>query len=45
MVEFLYSVGYEERVFDLEKITGIQKVTFVFLPGSNFDFEWFQFKR
>ncbi|WP_400246136.1 glycoside hydrolase family 2 TIM barrel-domain containing protein [Niallia sp. JL1B1071] len=44
MVEFLYSDSYEERVFDLEKITGLQKVTFVFLPGSNFDFEWFQFK-
>ena len=45
LVEFLYSDGYEERVFDLEKITGVQKVTFIFLPGSNFDFGWFRFER
>lgn len=44
MVEFHKSDGYEEQAFDLEKVTGVQKVTFVFLPGSNFDFGWFQFK-
>lgn len=45
MVEFPHSNGYEERVFDLEKVTGMQKVTFVFLPGSNFDFGWFRFEQ
>lgn len=45
IVEFKKSEGYEEQVFDLEKVTGIQKVTFVFLPGSNFDFNWFRFER
>ncbi|MED3794377.1 glycoside hydrolase family 2 TIM barrel-domain containing protein [Niallia alba] len=44
MVEFHKSDGYEEQEFDLEKVIGVQKVTFVFLPGSNFDFGWFQFK-
>ena len=44
IVEFMYSDDYEEQVFDLEKITGVQKVTFVFLPGSNFDFGWFRFE-
>lgn len=45
IIEFSKSDGYEERVFELEKITGNQKVTFVFLPGSNFDFGWFRFER
>lgn len=37
--------GYEEKSFELEKITGKQKVTFIFLPGCIFDFEWFRFER
>ena len=43
LVEFTQSDEYEERIFKLEKITGIQKVTFIFLPGCNFDFGWFRF--
>lgn len=42
-IEFTYSEAYEERSFELEHITGMQRVTFLFLPGSNFDFGWFQF--
>ncbi|MNJ44956.1 hypothetical protein D3C77_400300 [compost metagenome] len=45
LVEFTQSDGYEERVFDLEKINGMQKITFIFLPGSNFDFGWFRFEK
>ncbi|CAM3606651.1 glycoside hydrolase family 2 TIM barrel-domain containing protein [Marinicrinis lubricantis] len=45
LVEFTQSEGYEERVFDLERVTGVQKVTFIFLPGSNFDFGWFRFEK
>jgi beta-galactosidase len=45
LVEFTHSDNYEERVFELEKITGVQKVTFVFLPGCNFDFGWFRFEK
>ena len=44
IIEFPYSDQYKERVFNLEKITGMQKVTFIFLPGSNFDFGWFRFE-
>ncbi|OOM78783.1 beta-galactosidase BoGH2A precursor [Clostridium puniceum] len=44
IVEFTQSNGYEEQVFELEKIEGMQKVTFIFLPGCNFDFGWFCFK-
>ncbi|MDQ0253175.1 hypothetical protein J2S74_000547 [Evansella vedderi] len=43
LVEFTQSDEYEERVFELDKVTGIHKVTFIFLPGSNFDFGWFRF--
>lgn len=45
LIEFTKSDGYEERVFELEKMTGLQKVTFLFLPGSHFDFGWFRFER
>jgi beta-galactosidase len=45
IVEFTQSSVYEERVFELDKITGLQKVTFIFLPGCDFDFGWFRFER
>lgn len=45
LVEFDRSNGYEERVFPLDKVTGIQNVTFIFLPGSQFDFGWFRFNE
>lgn len=45
LVEFTQSEGYEERVFELERVTGVQKVIFIFLPGSQFDFDWFRFEK
>lgn len=45
LVEFTKSEGYEERVFELERVTGVQKVIFIFLPGSQFDFDWFRFEK
>jgi len=44
LVEFTHSEGYEERTFELERVAGVQKVTFIFLPGSSFDFAWFRFE-
>jgi beta-galactosidase len=44
LVEFTRSEGYEERSFVLEPVAGVQKVTFIFLPGSRFDFGWFRFE-
>lgn len=44
MVEFAFSEGYCEREFELERITGVRTVSFVFLPGSQFNFKWFRFK-
>ncbi len=36
---------YEEKTFTLSPVTGKKKVSFVFLPGCNFDFAWFRFKK
>ncbi|MFB9276921.1 sugar-binding domain-containing protein [Cohnella cellulosilytica] len=43
IIEFPRSDGYCEREFELARVVGPQTVTFVFLPGSQFDFKWFQF--
>jgi beta-galactosidase len=45
LVDFAFSEDYMEREFVLDQVTGMQKVTFVFLPGCKFDFEWFRFER
>lgn len=44
IVEFSYSEDYVLRKFALEPVTGKQTITFVFLPGCQFDFQWFQFQ-
>lgn len=44
IVEFTYSKAYEEREFNLEHVTGKQKVTFIFMPGCNFNFKWLRFE-
>ena len=44
LIEFDSVDEYTEKVFDLDKVTGSQDVTFLFLPGSNFDFAWFRFE-
>ncbi|WP_334074404.1 MULTISPECIES: sugar-binding domain-containing protein [Paenibacillus] len=43
MIEFAYSDDYCEREFKLDRISGPQAVTFMFLPGSQFDLKWFRF--
>jgi len=43
VIEFNHTDNYEEKNFEITKITGFQKISFVFLPGSNFDFKLFQF--
>lgn len=45
VLPFPHSEEYMELRFPLEKVTGEQKVTFVFLPGCNFDFKWFRFEK
>ena len=43
IVSFTKNDCYEERTFKLDCPHGKNTVTFVFLPGSNFDFKWFKF--
>ncbi len=45
VIEFAHTDAYVEKAFPLACIRGMQKVSFVFLPGSNFDFRWFRFEK
>lgn len=45
VLPFPHSEEYTELRFSLKKVAGEQKVTFVFLPGCNFDFKWFRFEK
>ena len=42
VVEFTQNTSIEEKQFELEPLTGKGTLTFVFLPGSQFDFKAFQ---
>ncbi|MDD2648594.1 MAG: glycoside hydrolase family 2 TIM barrel-domain containing protein [Eubacteriales bacterium] len=45
IIEFTRTNGVETREFDIDLLVGSGEVSFVFLPGSNFDFESFMFQR
>lgn len=45
VLEFPHSEDYICKTFALEHVCGREDVTFVFLPGCNFDFAWFQFQE
>lgn len=45
LIEFARSDDFIEKTFEIKPVPGTTKVSFVFLPGSNFDFKWFQFKE
>ena len=45
LAEFKGSADYTEQSFPVEGITGKGSVSFTFLPGSNFDFKEFIFKK
>ena len=40
---FVASKEYKEQTFEIMKKKGNAKISFVFLPGSAFDFAWFRF--
>jgi len=44
IIEFPASKEYQELSFVLEPVKGKQTVTFIFMPGSYFDFGWFKFE-
>lgn len=44
-VSFACSEEYSQQSFDIDKICGqTENLSFVFMPGSDFDFEWFRFE-
>ncbi|MCQ2519769.1 MAG: DUF4982 domain-containing protein [Lachnospiraceae bacterium] len=45
MVEIPFSSDLKEHVLSLQNTSVNGKVTFVFLPGSNFDLKWFKFEK
>ncbi len=45
LLEFTKAEDYTEMTFDIETLSGTNDVSFVFLPGSSFDFESFRFER
>ena len=45
LLEFTHSEDYTWQTFDIERISGVNDVSFVFLPGSSFDFEAFRFEK
>ena len=44
IIEFPYCEEYTEYEFELEEVEGVNDVTFIFLPGSHFDFGRFIFR-
>ena len=45
LVKFTKSGEYCQQSFDIEKIAGrVSSLSFVFMPGSSFDFDWFRFE-
>ena len=44
IIEFSHTDEYEEKTFDIEPVEGEKKISFIFLPGCNFDFKWFKFE-
>ncbi len=43
MVEFIKSGDFSEQTFDIESLSGTGDLSFIFLPGSDFDFKYFRF--
>ncbi|MBQ9947302.1 MAG: DUF4982 domain-containing protein [Oscillospiraceae bacterium] len=44
LLEFMHSEELSEQRFDIPRLTGRNDISFVFLPGTKFDFEWFRFE-
>ncbi len=45
LIEFTYAANYETQTFPLTIEKGSCTVTFIFLPGCQFDFKSFQFRK
>ena len=45
LAEIPYSEDYDEFRIPLQSLVFNGKVSFVFLPGSDFDLKWFRFEK
>ncbi len=45
LLDFPQTYDYDEQGFPIEPIVGKNDVSFVFMPGSRFDFDWFRFGK
>lgn len=43
LLEFAHTEDFEEKEYPIAPVTGNNKISFVFLPGCNFDFRYFRF--
>lgn len=43
LMEFMQNAG-REQIFDIPELTGVNDISFVFMPGSKFNFDWFRFE-
>jgi beta-galactosidase len=43
MIEFTKASDYQVQEFKLDQVGDNQQVSFIFLPGCQFDFKWFKF--
>ncbi len=43
-LQFTKSTDFKTMTFDIPEVKGKYDVDFIFLPGSNFSFEWFKFE-
>ena len=44
IIEFAHTDEYVEKKFEIEPVNGEKKISYIFLPGCNFDFKWFKFE-
>ncbi|MCR4780834.1 MAG: DUF4982 domain-containing protein [Ruminiclostridium sp.] len=45
LLDFPQTYDFDEQGFPLEPIVGKNDISFVFMPGSRFDFDWFRFGK
>lgn len=44
LLKFMHSEEMSEQRFEIPQLCGKNDISFVFLPGTKFDFEWFRFE-
>lgn len=45
LLEFAHSDEISEQRFEIPALSGVNDISFVFLPGTKFDFKWFRFEE